>query len=205
MTGVTLKRATLGIGDNGTNTVGQPLRGSVRFVEPAPRSNAEAPGHRSMAPPTVLHDDLREIAFLLGMWTGVGDGVWPPGEPFTFGEDMTFEHAGEPYLLYAQRSWSLDDGGAIHFERGFLRPAGRGRVELVLAHPIGVAEVAVGTVEDGVVTLASTAVSLTPTAEPVIDLRRRIEVRGDELAYELYMAMEGVDLASHVRSRLKRT
>ncbi len=157
-----------------------------------------------MAEPSALHDDLAELAFLLGTWSGSGEGIWPPGEPFDYAEDLTFEHVGDPFLLYSQRSWSLDDGAPIHFERGFLRPSGPGVVELVLAHPIGIAEVAVGTVDDGVLELASTAVSLAPTATPVTQLRRRIEVRGDELSYELHMATEDVELLSHVRSRLSR-
>ena len=157
-----------------------------------------------MATPSALHEDLAELAFLLGSWSGTGEGVWPPGEPFDYGEDVTFEHVGDPFLLYSQRLWSLDDGSPIHFERGFLRPTGAGVVELVLAHPIGVTEVAVGTVEAGVIELTSTAVSLTPTASPVTELRRRIEARGDELTFELHMAMEGVELQSHVRSRLAR-
>ena len=138
-------------------------------------------------------------------WSGSGEGVWPPGGPFDYAEDVSFEHVGDPFLLYSQRSWSLDDGAPIHFERGFLRPSGRGVVELVLAHPIGITEVAVGTVDGGVLELASTAVSITPTATPVTQLRRRIEVRGDELSYELHMATEDVELMSHVRSRLWRT
>lgn len=157
-----------------------------------------------MATPSALHEDLEELAFLLGTWSGTGEGVWPPGEPFDFGEDVTFEYVGDPFLLYSQRSWSLDDGSPIHFERGFLRPPGPGVVELVLAHPIGVTEVAVGTIEAGVIELTSTAVSLTPTASPVTELRRRIEVRGDELSFELHMAMQDVELLSHVRSRLSR-
>ena len=157
-----------------------------------------------MATPSALHEDLAELACLLGTWSGTGEGVWPPGEPFDYGEDVTFEHVGDPFLLYSQRSWSLDEGSPIHFERGFLRPTGAGVVELVLAHPIGVTEVAVGTVEAGVIELTSTAVSLTPTASPVTELRRRIEARGDELSFELHMAMEGVELLSHVRSRLAR-
>jgi len=158
-----------------------------------------------MATPSTLHDDLAELAFLLGSWSGSGEGVWPPGGPFDYAEDVSFEHVGDPFLLYSQRSWSLDDGAPIHFERGFLRPSGRGVVELVLAHPIGITEVAVGTVDGGVLELASTAVSITPTATPVTQLRRRIEVRGDELSYELHMATEDVELMSHVRSRLWRT
>jgi hypothetical protein len=85
---------------------------------------------------------------------------------------------------------------------GFLRPSGPGVVELVLAHPIGVTEVAVATVEAGVIELRSIAVSLTPTASPITELRRRIEARGDELSFELDMAMEGAELLSRVRSRL---
>ena len=107
---------------------------------------------------------------------------------------MTFEFVGDPFLLYAQRSWSLDDGSPIHFERGFLRPAGPGIVELLLAHPIGITEVAVGTVDEGLIELSSSAVSLAPTASPVTELRRRIQGRGDELSFELQMATEGVEL-----------
>jgi len=120
-----------------------------------------------MATPSHLHEDLAELAFLLGDWSGAGEGVWPPGERFDYAEDVTFEFVGDPFLLYAQRSWSLDDGSPIHFERGFLRPAGPGIVELLLAHPIGITEVAVGTVDEGLIELSSTAVSLAPTASPV--------------------------------------
>lgn len=157
-----------------------------------------------MTTPARLHEDLAELAFLLGEWSGTGEGVWPPGEPFDYAEDVTFEFVGDPVLLYAQRSWSLDDGSPIHFERGFLRPAGPGVVELLLAHPIGITEVAVGTVDDGVIELSSTAVSLAPTASPVTELRRRIQGRGDELSFELRMAMEGVELQWHAGSKLTR-
>ena len=74
----------------------------------------------------------------------------------------------------------------------------------MLAHAIGNTEVAVGRVEDFAVELASTSVSLTPTASPVIELRRRIEGEDGLLSYELHMAMEGIDLLAHVRSRLER-
>jgi hypothetical protein len=151
-----------------------------------------------------VHPDLAELSFLLGTWRGVGEGEWPRGEPFTYGEELTFEHAGDPFVIYAQRSWSLEDDAPIHFERGFLRPAGSGRVELVLAHPLGIAEVAEGTVRDGVVEVATTSVALTATAKAVTELSRRIAGGRDELHYELHMAMRDVALTSHVRSRLAR-
>jgi hypothetical protein len=151
-----------------------------------------------------LHPDARPLAFLLGTWRGQGEGEWPRGEPFSYGEEMVFEHAGDAFLLYTQRSWSPEDEGPIHFERGFLRPGGPGRVELVLAHPLGVAEVAEGTIDGQVIEVATTAVALTATGSAVTELRRLIEVRDDVLSYELHMAMRDIALTSHVRARLTR-
>jgi hypothetical protein len=151
-----------------------------------------------------LHPDLAELAFLLGTWHGEGEGEWPGADAFTYGEELAFEHVGDDYLVYAQRSWSLADGEPIHLERGFVRPAGAGRVELALAHPIGVTEVAEGTLGGGVLEVSSTAVGLTSTAKPVTELRRRVEVAGDALVSELWMAMREVPLTWHVRSRLLR-
>jgi hypothetical protein len=151
-----------------------------------------------------LHPDAQALAFLLGTWRGEGEGEWPRGEPFRYGEEMTFEHVGEPFLMYSQRSWSPEDEGPIHFERGFLRPGGSGRVEFVLAHPLGIAEVAEGTVRGELIEVATTAVALTGTAKAVTELSRRIEGRDGELRYELHMAMRDIALTSHVRSRLSR-
>jgi hypothetical protein len=151
-----------------------------------------------------LHPDLDELSFLLGTWRGEGEGSWPGAEDFAFTEEATFEHAGDAWLVYRQRSWSREDGAAIHFERGFVRPAGAGRVELVLAHPIGVAEIAEGTVRDGVLDVASSSVGVSGTASEVTELRRRLEVDGDVLTYELHMAMREIPLTSHIRSRLAR-
>jgi nitrobindin-like protein len=150
------------------------------------------------------HESLTEVSFLLGTWRGDGDGEWPGADPFRYGEEMTFEHVGDAFLLYSQRSWSVDDGSPIHFERGFVRPAGPGRVEFVLAHPLGVAEVAEGTVRDRVIEVETTSVGLTATGSAVTGIRRRLEAEEDVLTYELHMAMREVPLTSHVRARLAR-
>jgi hypothetical protein len=152
----------------------------------------------------VLHPSVEPLAFLLGTWKGEGDGVWPGAEPFHYGEEMIFEHVGEEFLMYSQRSWTAEDGSPLHFERGFFHPAGPGRIEVVLAHPLGIVEVSEGTVEGTVVDVASTKVELTSTASPVTDLRRRIEVRGDILAYALRMAMRDIELTRHVTAELRR-
>lgn len=150
------------------------------------------------------HESLSEVAFLLGTWRGEGEGEWPGVEPFRYGEEMIFEHVGDAFLLYSQRSWSIDDGSPIHFERGFVRPAGPGRVELVLAHSLGVAEVAEGTVRDRVIEVETTSIGLTATGSAVTGIRRRLEAEEDALTYKLDMAMREVPLASHVRARLAR-
>ena len=150
------------------------------------------------------HHDLAEITFLLGTWRGEGEGVWPGAGDFRYGEEMIFEHVGDPFLLYTQRSWSPEDHAPIHLERGFVRPVGLGRVDLVLAHPLGVAEVAEGTVSGSVIDVASTAVALATTGSPVTELHRRIRVEGDTLSYELEMATREVPRRFHLRGVLRR-
>jgi nitrobindin-like protein len=151
-----------------------------------------------------LHPDVTALAFLLGPWEGVGEGVWPPGEPFRYVEEMTFEHVGEAFLLYAQRSWAAEDGAPLHFERGFFRPGGEGRVEVTLAHPLGIVEVAEGTLDGSVLEVSSTALALTTTGSPVTGLRRRLEVAGRVMRYELWMSMGEEPPTRHLAGELKR-
>jgi hypothetical protein len=185
---------TLPSGADGT-TERPKARGSVRGVEPVlhPAGASEA-----------IHPELEPLAFLLGTWIGQGEGEWPGAEPFTYGEEMRFEHVGDPYLVYEERSWVPSSGDPIHLERGFLRPVGPGRVDLVLAHPLGVAEVSEGTVDGTTVELASTGVSLSASGSPVTELRRHLRVHENELIYRLDMATVGIPIRFHVRGRLVR-
>ena len=156
-----------------------------------------------MADPA-LHPDCEALAFLLGTWKGEGDGWWPTTEPFRYGEEMTFEHVGDPFLMYSQRSWLVADGSPLHFERGFFRPAAPGRLEIVLAHPLGIVEVAEGTLTGTVVDVASTSVMFTTTGSPVTELRRRMEAVDGVLTYRLDMAMRDVELTRHLQAELTR-
>ena len=92
-----------------------------------------------------MHPDLAALSFLLGTWRGSGRGEYPTIDPFPYDEEVVVEHVGEPFLLYRQSSWSPDDRAPLHLERGFLRPGSSpGEVELCLAHPIGLTEIAHG-------------------------------------------------------------
>jgi THAP4-like, heme-binding beta-barrel domain len=67
-----------------------------------------------------------------------------------------------------------------------------------------VAEVAAGTVDGTTVTLRSTAIARTPTGSRVTEVERRYRMEGEELSYELDMAMEDMARTFHVRATLAR-
>ncbi len=78
------------------------------------------------------------------------------------------------------------------------------QVGVVLAHPLGIVEVAEGSVSANAIDVASTAVAITGTGSPVTELRRRFELEGNVLRYELEMAMREVPLTRHLKGELKR-
>jgi nitrobindin-like protein len=152
----------------------------------------------------VLHPDCQPLEFLLGTWRGEGEGAFPSIESFRYGEEVRFWHVGKPFLAYQQRTWALDDGRPLHAEMGYWRPQPGGRVELVMAHPTGVAEIEEGTVTGGRIELATTVVGLTASAKEVTGLARVFDVDGDTMTYTLRMAAVGEPLTDHLIATLKR-
>lgn len=153
----------------------------------------------------MLHEDVTHLGYLIGTWTGEGAGEYPTIEPFIYGEEVTFFHVGKPWIGYRQRTWDPEGGAPRHSEMGYIRPAGLGRVEWVLAHATGVVEVDEGTVVGGRFELSSRAVTCTATAKEVTALQRTIIVEGDVLRYDLSMAAAGLPLTHHLRAELTRT
>lgn len=157
-----------------------------------------------------LHDDLKPLAGLIGTWVGEGEGHYPTIETFRYREEISFGHVGKPFVSYRQATVNLGTGMPAHAEAGYLRAIGAGRVELVLAHPTGIAEVAEGTAEtdpDGPslhIHLESTSVTTTTTAKEVTSIERRIDVLGDTLRYDLYMAAVGQPHQHHLAATLHR-
>ncbi len=154
-----------------------------------------------------LHPALLPLAPLLGTWSGRGSGEYPTIDPFDYVEEVVFGHVGKPFMAYSQRTRS-PDGMPLHAEAGYLRVPADGRVELVLAHPSGIAEIDEGTFSVAVgalvIQVASTAIARTSSSKEVVALERSITVSGDELHYTVGMGAVGQPMQHHLSATLFR-
>jgi hypothetical protein len=151
-----------------------------------------------------LHPALTPVAFLLGTWRGEGEGQYPSIKPFRYREEIRFTHNGKPFLIYNQRTESTDTGQPMHAEAGYLRLVGEGRVEFVIAQPIGYAEISLGRVDGQRIDVESATVGRTPTAKPVTSISRSLWMEGETLRYDLKMGMGGAPLAPHLAASFRR-
>jgi len=157
----------------------------------------------SDAPP--LHPDLQPMLFLLGSWKGKGSGAYPGIEDFEYLEVATFTHAGKPFIAYSQRTRDASSGQPLHAETGYLRPAGPGRAEFVVAQPTGIVEIHDVELRQGELIMRSSSVSTTPTAKEVDAVNRHIAVSGDRMHYTLDMAATGHPMQRHLVADLDRS
>lgn len=152
-----------------------------------------------------LHPDVQALAVLLGTWSGQGHGEYPTIDPFDYQETVTFAHVGKPFLAYGQKTVHVVTGLPLHTESGYWRSPGRGRVELVIAHPTGIVEVDEGGIAGGIIRLASSSVCRSSSAKEVVAIARAFEVDADSLRYTVSMAAVGQPLTVHLRAELHRT
>ena len=147
---------------------------------------------------------LGALRALIGEWEGEGTGSWSGGALFRYAEHCSFRHNGKPHLVYQQRTHSLDDGRPLHGESGYLRALDGDGVELVLAHPIGVAEIEVGAWEGATLRLRTHSMQVSPAAKRVTSLERDIDVNGDMLHYVLRMSTDENVAVQHLEATLHR-
>jgi hypothetical protein len=169
-------------------------------------STGGGPGGETAPEP---HPDIAPLSFLLGRWEGAGVGGYPTIENFRFGQEVSFSHNGKPYLIYASRSWLLDEDGnlvrPLATESGYWRPQPGGQVEVVLAHPTGIAEIYLGEVTGTKVELRTDVVARTATAKEVTAGQRLYGLIGADLGWAFDMAAMGQPLQPHLSAQLKRT
>lgn len=155
-----------------------------------------------------LHPGIAPLAPLIGTWVGEGHGEYPTIEPFSYIEEVTISHAGKPFLAYSQRTRSAETGAPMHAEVGYFRLPKPDRVELVVAHPTGIAEIEEGTAASSVnvlvLELNSTIVGVTASAKDVKVLSRTFRLDGDELSYTVRMGAVGYVVQHHLSALLHR-
>ena len=158
--------------------------------------------------PDNLHPDCGPVAWMLGTWRGNGRGDYPTIEPYEYGQELIFAQDGRPFFHYMARAWIVDENNVkvreAAIETGFLRCRPEGKMELVLAHHTGFAEIWYGESGDGKLELATDAVARTESAKEVTAGHRLYgNVEGD-LLYAYDMAAVGQPLQPHLWARLQR-
>ena len=163
--------------------------------------------------PSDLHPDCAPIAWLLGTWHGNGHGDYPTIEKFEFEQELIFTHDGRPFFHYMARSWVIDPEtkqrlrpGAI--ETGFFRSKlvepGQAKIEVVLAHTSGIADVWYGEAADGKIEIATLGVGRTETAKEVAAGHRLYGSVNGQLLYAFDMKAMGQELQPHLWAQLDR-
>ena len=157
--------------------------------------------------PAAPHPSLAPLLFLLGRWEGAGVVGYPTIESARFGQEISFSHNGKPFLIYQSRTWLLDEAGnlgrPLATETGYWRPQEDGRLEVVLAHPTGIAEIYIGEIAGTKIEMATDAVVRTSSAKEVTAGHRLYGLIGKDLGYAYDMAAMGQPLQAHVSAQLK--
>jgi hypothetical protein len=158
--------------------------------------------------PTDLAPACAPVAWLLGTWRGEGVGGYPTIDDFRFEQEVSFTQNGKPFLAYSSRSWILDaDGTRVRpaaAETGYWRMQDGGRVEVLLSHPTGFAEIWEGAADGPRVELSTDMVARTESAKEYTAGHRLYGLVEGDLMWAFDMAAVGEALQPHLSARLAR-
>ena len=149
---------------------------------------------------------MEPLVPLLGSWTGRGRGDYPTVKPFDYDETITFTHVGKPFFEYQDRTWNPADHRPLHTEKGYWRLRDPEWVEMVMAYPSGIVEIAEGPLLPAPtrIELKSVTMAGTSTAKSVTAVERDFVLDDDTLRYVMRMAAVGEGMGFHCEGELKR-
>lgn len=155
-----------------------------------------------------LHEALNKVSWLLGKWVGEGCGVYPTISPFMYGEEVIFNHVGQPMLSYNSRTWNLKEGNPMHQEVGWLKiKPGTSSVAFLLAQNTGLTEIEEGEVDGHKIRLVSNTIGRTSfNKDPkVVKIERLYTLKDpDTLEMECFMETNNTDHQKHLHITYKK-
>ena len=158
--------------------------------------------------PENLPEDLYPLAWLIGTWSGKGQGEYEGVAPFQFAQEVTFNHDGRNFLTYYSRSWIIDDNNEIikqaASETGFWNIREGKILDVMLAHSNGHAESWVGLVDGPRIQLAFDGVINGVKAKEVSGGHRLYGLVEGELFFAYDMQTPSKELQPHIWSTMAR-
>lgn len=159
--------------------------------------------------PEGLNPQLMALAWMVGRWEGTCKGQWPDQGEFEYAAQLDFSHNGGPYLYYVGQLFEVDDQGNVgattFMESGFWRPQADASLEIVMAHPAGIAEVWIGNIQGAKIEVHTDAVARTDTSTIAYTGGHRLygNVESD-LLFTFDRATTDHELQNYLYARLKR-
>jgi hypothetical protein len=150
-----------------------------------------------------LHPAIAPLQFLLGRWSGEGEGSFPTIKSFRYGEELFFSHSGKPVIAYTQKTWKLESGEPMHAESGYWRLKADGSIEVVIAQSTGLVEVQKGSLDAEHQTIELKS-ELVGNASKVKEIRRAFKATDRELSYTVQMATAMTNLEPHLQAILSK-
>ena len=157
-----------------------------------------------------INPELLGVAWMIGHWEGTGNGCHPGGEDYEYSVIADFSENGGNFLHYIMQLFETDEDGrpirSLGMETGFWRPKPDGEIEVVVAHPEGIAEVYLGRIDGAKIELRTDLVARTVTADvPVTGGHRLYGDVESDLMFAYDRGTLEHEVQPYLWARLRRT